>query len=129
MLAGIDGRSFSFSGSTCGLMFGLEICLSTIPLNVLCPSPSTRDCLKAASRLGPVVPVVPARASVWHAPHFSAKSTLPFTTSVPLSFSWQLLRTRAPTAQPTTSDGPWPPPTLLMLGILIVAATECVVRH
>src|SRR6478736_1840240 len=35
----------------------------------------------ASSRFGPIVPVVPASASVWHEPHFAWKSFLPATGS------------------------------------------------
>src|SRR5438128_6192844 len=39
-----------------------------------------RSCAKASSRFGPIVPCVPAAASVWHEPH-AAFPALPFTNS------------------------------------------------
>src|SRR2546421_383855 len=41
--------------------------------------PSFTGCWKASSRLGPVVPLVCARASTWQAPHFATNSCLPAT--------------------------------------------------
>ena len=39
--------------------------------------PSRSAAWKAVSRFGPVVPCVPARASVWQEPHFSTNFALP----------------------------------------------------
>ena len=47
-----------------------EIWLWTTPSMPLSPKPCWRASVKAASRFGPWMPLVPARASVWQEPHF-----------------------------------------------------------
>src|SRR3954454_23663950 len=50
-----------------------------MPRTVVRPWPSCKARLNAASRLGPVVPLVPARASTWQAPHLATNDCLPAT--------------------------------------------------
>ena len=57
-------------------------------------TPSIRSRANMSSRLGPVVPLVLACASVWQEPHFDVNSTLPWTT----------LAVGCLTAQPASSD-------------------------
>ena len=49
---------------------GVRICPRTMPANVELFPAVARAWANAASRFGPVTPVVPARASVWHAPQW-----------------------------------------------------------
>ena len=94
---------------------GCRICWWTTPAIVLSPRPSLRDWANAASRFGPVVPVAPARASVWQDPHFSANCSLPLTVSVPLSLSGQPPNASATTAPPVTTR----PKPLLLIGRIL----------
>src|SRR3954469_5554230 len=55
-----------------------------MPRTVVRPSPSLSARLKAESRLGPVVPFVPARARTWQAPHLATNVCLPATRLSPL---------------------------------------------
>src|SRR3954452_5086261 len=70
-----------YPGSFFGRRAGFMIWSCTTPSTVLRPSPSFSDSWNALSRSGPTVPLVPARASVWHAPQFLTNSCLPATTS------------------------------------------------
>src|SRR3954454_21508431 len=54
-----------------------------MPSKVLSFIPSTRARWDASSRLGPTTPVVPARASVWQAPHLETNRVLPLITFDP----------------------------------------------
>src|SRR3954471_3637121 len=58
---------------------GISICWRTSPRTALWPKPSWTARWRAASRFGPTVPLVPARASSWHEPHFLTNSCLPAT--------------------------------------------------
>ena len=51
--------------------------LATTCVNVSDVIPASRDWAKASSRLGPIVPFVPASARVWQPPHAWRKSFLP----------------------------------------------------
>jgi hypothetical protein len=62
----------------------------------------------ASSRSGPTVPLVPARASVWQAPHLATKARLPairLTLSAPLTELEQpAAASSAPPASSSTAD-------------------------
>src|SRR5215207_807206 len=84
-----------------------------MPWKVSWPKPSFRARWNAASRFGPVTPVVPARASVWHEPHLATNCSLPATTFVPESVSEQPLTTAV-----AASSAARTPPLLIERGIL-----------
>src|SRR3954452_20374696 len=74
-----------------------------MPWKVLSPRPSLRDWAKAASRFGPTTPGALARASVWQLAQFWLNSSLPATTLVVLSFTWQPPRASTVAKPPMTS--------------------------
>ena len=84
------------------------------------PEAVLRDWANAASRSGPVMPVAPARWSVWHDAHFSAKSSLPLTVFVPLSLSEQPPNASATTAPPVTTR----PKPLLLIGRILTGGGD-----
>src|SRR3954468_20718593 len=97
--AGMRVSALWVCGSSCALRGGYLIWCSTMPANVLWPKPSRRARSNAASRLGPVTPVVPARASVWQLPHLETNRVLPFETSAVVPVSWQPLISAGATTQ------------------------------
>ena len=56
---------------------GNRIWAATTCVNVSEVIPSARACAKASSRFGPIVPAVPASASVWQTPQAWVKSCFP----------------------------------------------------
>src|SRR4051794_37292370 len=64
---------------------GIWICWRTSARTALWPKPSWTARWRAASRLGPTVPFVPARESSWQEPHFLTNSCLPATRLASLS--------------------------------------------
>src|SRR5271166_6607503 len=52
---------------------------STTPRTVPRPSPSAMLARKVSSRLGPTLPLVPARERVWQEPHLATNACLPAT--------------------------------------------------
>src|SRR4051812_23007343 len=97
--AGMRVSALWVCGSSCALRGGYLIWCSTMPANVLWPKPSRRARSNAASRLGPVTPVVPARASVWQLPHLETNRVLPFVTSAVVPVSEQALISAGATTQ------------------------------
>src|SRR3954453_10863577 len=86
---------------------GWRIWARTTPALSLSPQPVSRKALSraftnAASRLGPLVPLVPARWSVWQLPHVAAptNSFLPLTRS---AFEGLTLEGPQPEAARTTA--------------------------
>src|SRR5690242_8032816 len=74
------GSALPVAGSVWPSRDGCRTWSLTIDSNVEFFMPSRRDWANASSRLGPTVPLVPARASVWQEPHRLRKSFLPLTT-------------------------------------------------
>ena len=74
----------SLTAAPCSRPFGItpsrlgnSTWCSTTPRIVLRSRPSATLARKASSRLGPTMPLVLARASVWQEPHLATKSCLP----------------------------------------------------
>ena len=59
------------------------ICSRTSASNDESSKPSARGSMYASSRFGPIVPLVPASASVWQPPQVVMNSFLPFARSAP----------------------------------------------
>ena len=58
-------------------VIGNLICVATTWVNVSDVIPASRAWANASSRLGPIEPLVPASASVWHPPQAWMNSFLP----------------------------------------------------
>src|SRR3954469_4073319 len=89
-----------------------------MPWNVSWRKQSTRARWKAHPRLGPTTPVVPARASVWQAPHLATNCCLPLTTFVCWLPSEQPPSSAAAVASATSTIGVRTPALLIERGIL-----------